>query len=225
MTTLEPISLSDSKLFIKCEQEILAAKDVFTKVAKALATIRDKRLYRAEYKTFAEYCNKRHGWAKSYGYNMAKAGEVLNSLPENSTIVESEAHTRELAKAPAEKREEILETACERAERDGKPLTAAHIKSAVDETERSDADEVTQAEIQTAGGTDSDPSRPVFVPKLDKQFNDLAHAARGATDTMFEWIDGAEWDTDAAKDAEKSLRLAAGTVAQLLKQAKRAETK
>lgn len=209
MTTLEPISLSDSKLFIKCEQEILAAKDVFTKVAKALATIRDKRLYRAEYKTFAEYCNKRHGWAKSYGYNMAKAGEVLNSLPENSTIVESEAHTRELAKAPAEKREEILETACERAERDGKPLTAAHIKSAVDETERSDADEVTQAEIQTAGGTDSDPSRPVFHPRLDA----IIDAVEAAAFDLQAFQDGTEQFTPGgAEDVADALRTAAAAI-------------
>ena len=209
MTTLEPISLSDSKLFIKCEQEILAAKDVFTKVAKALATIRDKRLYRAEYKTFAEYCNKRHGWAKSYGYNIAKAGEVLNSLPENSTIVESEAHARELAKAPAEKREEILETACERAERDGKPLTAAHIKSAVDETERSDADEVTQAEIQTAGGTDSDPSRPVFHPRLDA----IISAVEAAAFDLQAFQDGTEQFTPGgAEDVADALRTAAAAI-------------
>ena len=61
-------------------------------VGKALADIRDSRLYRSDYDTFEAYCKEKWGWGKSYSYNLINAAGVVKSLPaQTSTIVDTES--------------------------------------------------------------------------------------------------------------------------------------
>lgn len=111
-TTTEPISLAESKRLVELEAVIDQAQDTFLEVSKAAAEIRDRKLYRNNHKTFAEYCSKRFTWAKSYSYYMATCGEVVKSLEaENSTMVEklNERQVRELAKAAPEQRVSVFQ--------------------------------------------------------------------------------------------------------------------
>lgn len=65
-------------------------------VAVALATVRDRRLYREEHPTFEAYCRDRWGMSRSRAYQTIHAGEVNSIL---STVVDSaipEAQAREL---------------------------------------------------------------------------------------------------------------------------------
>jgi|GEM_PF-4584148 len=65
-------------------------------VAKALVAIRDRRLYRADYPTFEEYCRERWGMTRQHANRQIVAAEVAAALePIGSKVTESQA--RELA--------------------------------------------------------------------------------------------------------------------------------
>lgn len=49
-------------------------------LGNALLKIRDKQLYRSEYRTFEEYCRERWGFSKSYGKKLVDAAEVIEVL-------------------------------------------------------------------------------------------------------------------------------------------------
>ncbi len=183
----------------------------FVEVGQALLEISDKRLYRATHDTFKEYCQDRWEMSAQRAYQLCEAAEVIKALPEKSTIVDkitTESQARELARVPEPKRADVLEAAVTKAARRGKPLTAASIKEAAEESEV-DANEVTQAEIQTAGGTDSDPSRPVFKPRLDA----IIDAVDAAKFDLQAFQDGTEQFTPGgAEDVADALRTAAAAI-------------
>jgi hypothetical protein len=52
----------------------------FVDVGAALLEIRDSKLYRKEYGTFEEYCNKRWGWQRNYANKLIRAAEVVENL-------------------------------------------------------------------------------------------------------------------------------------------------
>jgi hypothetical protein len=81
-------------------------QDAFIKVCLALKTIRDKRLWREQYKSFKAYCKERWGTSRGRIYQLAQAGDVIENL---STFVDrlpgSESQTRALVPlAPDEQR-------------------------------------------------------------------------------------------------------------------------
>lgn len=64
-------------------------------VAKALASIRDERLYRADFPTFEAYCRERWGMTRQHANRQIVAAEVAAALEPIGSIPESQA--RELA--------------------------------------------------------------------------------------------------------------------------------
>jgi len=209
----EADSIMSGRRLEELEAIVEKSKGAFTKAAKALFEIRELKLWRLtpEFKSlnFSEYCAKRFPWAQDYAYKMAKAGEVLNSLPEQfSTIVETETQARELAKVPEPKRVEVLEAAVNKSAARGKPLTAASIKEAAEESEV-DANEVTSTEPKQAGWQDSDPAKPVFKPRLDA----IIDAVEAATFDLQAFRDGTEQFTPGgAEDVADALRTAAAAI-------------
>ncbi len=102
---------------------IAKGRKTFVEEGLALAEIRDLRLYKQEYSSFAEYCQKKWGWTKQYVNYQIAGAKVKAELPEKvATMVATERQARELAKIPAEDRAGVV-----RAEVDwGKPLTRRH---------------------------------------------------------------------------------------------------
>jgi hypothetical protein len=122
------------------EAVIDEARHTFRESASALYEIRENKLWKLnpEYKdlNFADYCSTRFPWARDYAYKMAKAGEVIKSLPEDvSTLVETESKAREVAKVKPEKRARVVREAAAKAEEEGKPMAARHIAEAAREDE------------------------------------------------------------------------------------------
>ena len=79
---------------------------------KALAEIRDNRLYKGEFSSFDNYCQLRWGKTRQYVSLLISSNKVIENL---STIVDtlpqSEGQTREIAKAPIEDQADVwLET-------------------------------------------------------------------------------------------------------------------
>ena len=117
--------IRDDERLAELEKLIAKGRKTFVEVGLALAEIRDMRLYKREYSGFAEYCQNKWGWNKSYAYYMIDSAEVVKALPEKvSTMVDSERQVRELAKVPAKDRAGVVQAIVE----SGKPVTAAEIR-------------------------------------------------------------------------------------------------
>lgn len=52
----------------------------FFEAGKALAQLRDRRLYRSTHKTFEEYCKDRFGFERRHPYRLIEAAEVIDNL-------------------------------------------------------------------------------------------------------------------------------------------------
>jgi hypothetical protein len=119
------VRIRDDERLAELEKLIAKGQKTFVEVGLALAEIRDLRLYKREYSGFAEYCQNKWGWNKSYAYYMIDSAEVVKALPEKvSTMVDTERQVRELAKIPAKERAEVVQAIVE----SGKPVTAAEIR-------------------------------------------------------------------------------------------------
>ena len=127
LTTQETVRLCE------LERIIQKGKDTFVEVGTALAEIRDAKIYRATFKTFEEYCQTRWGFTKSYANNIIAASEVVSHLTTNVVKPKTEAQARPLAKLPAAKQPAAWTKAQEKAKKEGKPLAARHVESAVEE--------------------------------------------------------------------------------------------
>lgn len=102
----DAITLDERSRLYKLEETIEHGLNTFVDVGNALLEIRDKRLYRQEYSTFEEYCNKRWNMKQSRAYQFMDSAKVVGIL-QSSTIVEllptNEAQARPLTSLePAE---------------------------------------------------------------------------------------------------------------------------
>lgn len=124
----------DAAHFAELEKVIETGKTTFVSVGLALTEIREDRLYRNNYSSFEEYCQKRWGWSRQRASQLEKSAAVVQALPPKvSTKVDSpnisvpnEKVARELAKVPPEKRAEVVTKATE----SGQPVTAKSVKEA-----------------------------------------------------------------------------------------------
>jgi hypothetical protein len=124
MAMFEKMGIDDYEELNKCEKVIRDGEDTFVKVGAALEKIRDKRLYRAKYDTFEEYCQERWGFGRRYANLMIQSGVAVKSLPKDlGTIVPNLEAGKALAKVPVENRAEVVQTI----KKSNKPATAVAI--------------------------------------------------------------------------------------------------
>jgi hypothetical protein len=123
----DALTVQDIADLERIEGEIEADQNSFFRFAKNVCEIRDRRLYRREYKTFEAYCEHRWGWTKRWINQQIQSAEVIRELPKSvGTMVPeltNERQVRELGKVMPEKRAEVLEHAAAT----GEPLTARSI--------------------------------------------------------------------------------------------------
>jgi hypothetical protein len=118
------------------EQVISGGLQTFVQVGQALAEIRDRRLYRANYRTFEDYCRRRWSFTRQRAHQLIEAAAVVEDV---STVVDvlpaNEAQARELtALKDPEERQEAWREATSGSK--GKPVTAAAVKNAVADVRR-----------------------------------------------------------------------------------------
>jgi len=126
-------------------------------VGLSMKAIRDEKLYEGAYKTFENYASERWGYGKSRAYQLIEAAEVDANL---STIVDidrpqNEGQLREVAKAPPEKRAEVVKKVVETAAKENRKPTAKDYKQVVaelvwEDVEAEDGGETTEAEEKPA---------------------------------------------------------------------------
>ncbi len=97
-TELERLSPAEKTELRRCETVIAQGWQTFLDVGKALTTIRDHRLYRAEYRTFETYCRQKWQYGSAYAYRLISAAEVVANLATigDSRMPENESQVRPL---------------------------------------------------------------------------------------------------------------------------------
>jgi hypothetical protein len=127
---LEPISLPESRALIALEKVIERGLETFVQVGEALAEIRDRKLFRTEHPTFAEYCKAKWKMSDRRARQLMDASEVVTAISKSGTIVpKTESQTRPLTTLPPAQRVEVWQKAVA-ASPNGEP-TAAEVKAAV----------------------------------------------------------------------------------------------
>lgn len=106
----EELSTRERRAFQRAETTIAKGMKAFVAVGLALREIRDRRLYREHYGTFAEYCARRWEISRPRGYELCAAAEVvenLSAIADIRLLPENEAQTRPLTrlKEPSQWRE------------------------------------------------------------------------------------------------------------------------
>ena len=129
------LSLRDRRELEDCEAVIERGLQTFVEVGTALATIRERRLYRATHDTFEAYCQERWCLGRSYAYRLMDASEVVEDLsPIGDIRPTSEAVARPLTPLSAPQRQAAWQAAVAAAAPD--PPTARHTATAAASAQR-----------------------------------------------------------------------------------------
>jgi hypothetical protein len=124
------IGKTDNKKLLVLEKTIEEGLRTFNVVGSALLIIRDEKLYRGEYKTFEEYCDKKWDMDHSHAYRLMKSAQVVENLkssPIGELLPANEAQTRPLALLTPEQQVQAWQEATEKAS-DGKQPTGQLLK-------------------------------------------------------------------------------------------------
>jgi hypothetical protein len=115
----------------QCDEIIVQGLAGFIRTGAAIATMRDKRLFRETHATIEAYCFDKYGIGRRRAYQLMDSAPVGAEL-ERQGITVNEAQASELAKLPAEKRAEVYR----QVEGAHKRVTAALIREAAGEPSR-----------------------------------------------------------------------------------------
>jgi hypothetical protein len=95
-TLLPTLDGNESEERRVCEEVIRQGWETFLEVGRALATIRDKRLYRDRFGTFEEYCRQRWEFSKTHANRLIDAAAVAAALTPIGVKLKSESQVRPL---------------------------------------------------------------------------------------------------------------------------------
>lgn len=104
------ITLDERSRLYQLEETIRQGLNTFVDVGNALLEIRDKRLYRQEYSTFEEYCNKQWNFSRNYAKRIMRSAEVidnLQSVPIGTLLPQTESQTRPLTSLEPDEQVEV----------------------------------------------------------------------------------------------------------------------
>jgi len=130
------IPLTPEELIVLRENEDRIEQGLYSFVdaGEALREIREKELYKAEYKTFKEYCLDRWGFQDRQATFFIEASKTVGYIETRSidrVLPERESHVRPLTRLQSDQQVEAWEKAVDTAP-DGK-ITAGHVKKTADE--------------------------------------------------------------------------------------------
>lgn len=132
---VEQLSASERRALENAERTITRGFKAFVAVGAALKEIRDRRLYREQFRTFEEYCGCRWEISRPRGYELCAAAEVvedLSAIADIRLLPENEAQARPLARLKhAELRQRAWQLAVRTAAAHGRPVTAKDSEQAV----------------------------------------------------------------------------------------------
>lgn len=139
----EELSAQEAIDLEQAESAVERCAEVFDAGVRALAVIRDKRLYRERYRTFEQYCQERWGYTRQHVNRLISAShivEVLLTEPIGSKpgdveapipLPANESQTRAIAALPEEEQAPAWRQAVTTAP--GGKVTAKHVEKVVAE--------------------------------------------------------------------------------------------
>ena len=130
----EAITLAEQVELTQYEDTIQEGLKSFVEVGSALAAIRDKRLYRADYDTFEAYCADKWQIGRAHAYRLMDASDVVRNVSnwrQDGQVPANEAQTRPLAVLPPAEQARAWDYALETAQH--AKVTAAHVQQAIDQ--------------------------------------------------------------------------------------------
>jgi hypothetical protein len=124
MGVTELLTAQEGEALAELEQVIERGLTTFVDVGNALLTIRDERLYRADYATFEDYCRERWGLSRPRAYQLIDAANTVSTIVDTGLPAPAnEGQARELARVPEEQRAEIWQQTLDAT--GGRPTAAA----------------------------------------------------------------------------------------------------
>jgi len=130
----ELLTINEQTRLTELEGTIERTKGGFVECGKALAEIRDSRLYRKSHPNFEAYCKDKFGWVRRYANRLIQASKVVRSL-ENETgqgtivpYLRNEAQATVLVDVPPERREAVIAEAVKSGAVTAKSLSEAKQK-------------------------------------------------------------------------------------------------
>jgi len=125
------LSKDEAEELERCETVIKKGWGTFLEVGRALATIRDKGLFKGKYDTFDRYWKKELGVSRSYAYSLIESAAVndqLSAIADIEVKPLNEAQLRELIPVKEDRRVDAWKRAVELA--GDKPITAKIVRKA-----------------------------------------------------------------------------------------------
>lgn len=130
---IKPLSANEKAKLEQLETVIIDNFGAFVKVGQALAEIRDRGLYREQFKTFELYAKRVFDVARCRAYQLIEASEVVSVLSTNGRQIEmlpqNERQARELARLPKEQQPRVWQAIVEFA--GDRKITASFVKKQV----------------------------------------------------------------------------------------------
>lgn len=120
---LSTLSAGDVERLAMLEITVSVGLRRFLEVGEALSAIREEKLYRGTHGTFEDYCRERWKMTDRRARQLMVAAEIGTIVP----VLTTESQARELARVPAEQREQVVSAAVAAT---GGKLTAASIRQA-----------------------------------------------------------------------------------------------
>lgn len=208
MTAIAILTAAEADLLTEAEATIERGIKTFREVGEALLSVRDNRLYRAEFATFEDYCNERwqlSGRRINHIIAASQVAEVVSTVAVGTMVPEiNERQARELApllETPDEMRAAFTEAI---ARSDGRP-TAAVIRDVVRERmdPASPLAQVAERELDKVErrGAIREANAPMYepIPAETKAFMDDLHrrigpavSIRTACDDLLEQVRGVD---------------------------------
>ena len=194
---IEPGMTADEQKELKdLEVTIERGECAFYESGKALITIRDKKLYRENFKTFDLYCAERWGFTRSHASRLTKAYKSVTKLvtlcPESKKIITAEGPAREFTKGEltdAELKKSFI-IADKTAKKENTKLTAKIAKKAIEKVTAS-------REEKPESNEKKDPT--------EKQQKKFCEDIEKKADSIVEKIDGYDYKDSLSKENKKFL--------------------
>lgn len=135
MTTTELVTAA----LAEREEVIARGLKTFIEVGRALAEIKEQKLYRQVFSTFEEYCDNRWQLARTRAYELIYAAETAKAMSEisNKHIPKNEGQAKQLRGLTAQVAVKVMQEA---EQATGGKITAAAIRDAREKIENPPAD-------------------------------------------------------------------------------------
>lgn len=130
------LTKGEQTLLREQEEIIREGAETFVNVGAALTVIRDKRLYRAEFSSFEEYCRRKWNFSKSSANRFIAAHSVVGNVQDIDVEIRptAESQIRPLSLLKPSEQRRVWKRVIEEVKQTNRPITANIVTRKISET-------------------------------------------------------------------------------------------